>query len=121
MGQPHAVDVKIAWDNNTCKALSPVPGTQNRCSASMSERTSGLVATWSTLDHNTEDLGALLILSIIFFMKLINPFNPPGLFDLMALPGTFSAGSSIKPAGIESFCREEPGQGMWMEKKTGMM
>lgn len=50
-------------------------------------------------------------------MKLNNPFNLPGLFDLFTLP----ASSKINPIGIESFYQEEPGKGSWMEQKIGMI
>ena len=76
---------------------------------------------WSALDYNTEHLAALLILLRIFFRKLNNPLNLPWLFHLVALPVPFPAGSKVKPVGLESFCREEPKQGRWIEPRTEMI
>lgn len=52
-------------------------------------------------------------------MKLHDPLNLPGLFLRVGLPVAFPAGSDVKTAGLESFCREEPGQGSWIVPNQG--
>lgn len=59
--------------------------------------------------------------ALTFFIKLKNPLNLPGLFDFMALPVALPADNNMKPAWIESSCREEPGQGSWMQQETRMI
>lgn len=87
VGQPQVVDVRITCDD-TWEALSPVPGAWSRCSAlGMREHLA-----WWPLEHP----GALLTLSLIFFMKLNNPLKLLGCFDPVALPVASPAGSVLK-------------------------
>ena len=87
--------MRITWDENACNALSPVPDTRSRGSISTGERenNSSLAqgTPWTaTLPFDSFYLSILLITS---FMKLNNPFNLPGPFDLL----TLTASSKIKP------------------------
>lgn len=114
VGQLHEVHVRITWDENACK---PDTGSRGSISIGEWENNSSLAQgmPWTaTLPFDSFYLSILLITS---FMKLNNPFNLPGLFDLL----TLTASSKIKPTWIESFYREEPGQGGRMEQKTGMI